>query len=470
MTAPSIWAKTQSIIEEKIGTTARQAWFDPIKPELKEPNQLILEMPDAFFKEWFYSHYLGLVKETIKNLAPGIEVNLIIAAADDGLQQEISLSDITSSSAATKTKIGAHAQAKDTATFPSNQESHAETRRTGPNNINPRYSFDNFVVGPSNRFANAAALAIVDAPAKAYNPLSIYGGVGLGKTHLMQAICLALYKKNPRVKICYTSSERFTTELINAILHHSTASFRAHYRTVDVLLVDDIQFLAGKESTQEEFFHTFNTLYDTHKQIIISSDRPAKEITNLQERLTSRFSWGLMTDIQPPDLETRVAILRKKLEREPIKVPDDVVFYIAERIKTNIRELEGALIRVVAYSLLEEKEVSLLLAQDVLKDMVKESKKIITVELIQGSVAEFFNISITELKNKKRNKNVVFPRQIAMHLIRELTNLSLPDIGEVFGGKDHTTVLYACNKIKKDIPKNKNLSDIINKLAAVIQT
>ena len=316
-------------------------------------------------------------------------------------------------------------------------------------NLNSRYTFENFVVGPSNRHAHAYSLAVAESPAKTYNPLFIYGGVGLGKTHLIQAICHQIKNKSPaNLKICYMASELFTNELIDAIQHRSTALFRQKYRNVDVLVIDDIHFIAGKESTQEEFFHTFNTLYDAHKQIIFSSDRPPKEIANLQDRLVSRFGWGLTTDIQPPDLETRVAILKKKIEREPVSVPDEVIFFIAQLIKTNIRELEGALIRTIAYSLLEEKPITLGLAQGVLKDLLKEPKKLITVDFIQRCVAEEFGISLPELKTKRRNKTIVLPRQVAMYLSRELTDFSLPEIGGFFGGKDHTTVLHSYNKIK----------------------
>jgi len=272
-----------------------------------------------------------------------------------------------------------------------------------PSSLNDRYTFDHFVVGPGNRFAHAAALAITEAPARNYNPLFLYGRVGLGKTHLMQAVAHAVLAREPGARIMYISGEKFTTQLISAIQTKSTPSFRSRFRTADILLVDDIHFIAGKESTQEEFFHTFNSLYDAHKQIIVSSDRPPKEIPGLEERLISRFAWGLVADLQPPDFETRVAILKKKMERETVVVPDDVVYFIASKIKSNIRELEGALIRVVAYSLLEEKPISLTLAKDVLKDMVRETKKTITIELVQKIVADFFNLSVGELKNKKRN-------------------------------------------------------------------
>jgi chromosomal replication initiator protein len=294
--------------------------------------------------------------------------------------------------------------------------------------------------------------------------------VGLGKTHLIQAICHHAYQKaQGSLKICYLPSERFTNELIDAIQRHSTAAFRQKYRNTDILVVDDVHFFAGKESTQEEFFHTFNTLYDAHKQIIFSSDRPPKEIANLQERLVSRFGWGLTTDIQPPDLETRVAILKKKVEREPVHVPDEVIFFIAQLIKTNIRELEGALVRTIANSLLEEKPITLEAAKEVLKDLFREPKRLIIVDFIQRCVAEEFGVSLADIKTRRRNKTIVLPRQVAMYLSRELTDLSLPEIGIYFGGKDHTTVLHSYNKIKEGIYKNPLLKDRMERLIKTIK-
>ncbi|MEA3560591.1 MAG: chromosomal replication initiator protein DnaA, partial [Candidatus Omnitrophota bacterium] len=330
--------------------------------------------------------------------------------------------------------------------------------------LNQKYSFDSFVVGSGNRFAHAASLAVAQSPARAYNPLFIYGSVGLGKTHLLQAIAGWTAKKEQGMRVCYISSERFTNQLITAIQNRTTLKFRQKYRTVDVLLIDDIHFIAGKESTQEEFFHTFNTLYDAHKQIVLSSDRPPKEIPGLEERLVSRFEWGLITDIQPPDLETRIAILKKKLERERVAVPDDVIFFIASKIKSNIRELEGALIRVVAYASLVGGKLNIELTQEVLKDSLNEEVKKITIELIQKKVAEYFDVRISDMRAKKRSRVVVYPRQIAMYLVRELTEHSLPEIGEFFGGRDHTTILYAYNKIKMDLKDNQKLTNLLDML------
>ena len=438
------WQQAQGHLKAQIGETAFETWILPLKPTQKNKDRLVLEAPDIFFKDWVEQRYKDAIQGAVELCCPG-----------QGIAVQIESASSTKEAPDTRHALPAQGQ----------------TRPGQLINLNPRYTFENFVVGASNRHAHAYSLAVAESPAKAYNPLFIYGRVGMGKTHLIQAICHQVLKNNgaAHLKICYISSERFTNELIDAIQHHSTSNFRQKFRGVDVLVIDDIHFIAGKESTQEEFFHTFNTLYDAHKQIVFSSDRPPKEIANLQERLVSRFGWGLTTDIQPPDLETRVAILKKKIEREPVAVPDEVIFFIAQLIKTNIRELEGALIRTMAYSLLEEKPITLELTKGVLKDLVKESRKLITVDFIQLCVAEEFGMSLQELKARRRNKNIVLPRQIAMYLSRELTELSLPEIGAFFGGKDHTTVLHSYNKIKEAILKNELLKNKIEKVIQVIQ-
>jgi chromosomal replication initiator protein len=438
-----IWEEAQNNLKAALGETTYATWITPLKPLAQDEHTIILQAPDKFFKDWVEKHYLNLIQDTLK--ARGLNNLLVSLVVNSALADAANIQPITDS--LPKPLVG-----------------------SGFINLNSRYTFENFVIGGGNRHAHAYSLAVANTPAKTYNPLFIYGGVGLGKTHLIQAICHQI-KNNagPNVKICYVSSERFTNELIDAIVHRSTAAFRQKYRNLDVLVIDDIHFIAGKESTQEEFFHTFNTLYDAHKQIVFSSDRPPKEITNLQERLVSRFGWGLATDIQPPDLETRVAILKKKIEREPVQVPDEVIFFIAQLIKTNIRELEGALIRTIAYSLLEEAPVTLDLAKEVLKDLLKEPAKLITIDFIQRCVVEEFGISVQDLKTKRRNKQVVFPRQVAMYLSRELTELSLPEIGELFGGKDHTTVLHSYKKIKEDLYSNPELKERVEKIIQVIK-
>ena len=329
--------------------------------------------------------------------------------------------------------------------------------------LNPKYTFQSFVIGNSNRFAHAASLAVAESPAKAYNPLFIYGGVGLGKTHLMHAIGHYILQENPKAKVVYVSSEKFTNELINAIKDDKNEEFRNKYRKVDVLLIDDIQFIAGKERTQEEFFHTFNALHEENKQIILSSDRPPKEIPTLEDRLRSRFEWGLIADIQPPDFETRMAILKKKADVEGLSVPNEVMVYIATKIKSNIRELEGALIRIIAYSSLTNRDVSVDLASEALKDIIsnKESAPV-TVKTIQESVANYYNLRIEDLKSQRRTRNIAYPRQIAMYLSRKLTDMSLPKIGEEFGGRDHTTVIHAYEKISENLKTDEGLQSMIN--------
>ena len=437
------WDRAKAYLQDKLGKSVFETWILPLQPKQRNENDLVLEAPDNFFRDWVEKHYKQAIQEAIsRSTKEELRINLETAA------------QAKPDSAATQTR----------------QPTARPKELKDSSVLNSRYTFDNFVVGSSNRHAHAYSLAVAESPAKAYNPLFIYGGVGLGKTHLLQAICHHIKNKLPgNVKICYMTSERFTNELIDAIQHRSTPAFRQKYRNMDLLVIDDIHFIAGKESTQEEFFHTFNTLYDAHKQIIISSDRPPKEIANLQDRLVSRFGWGLTTDIQPPDLETRVAILKKKIEREPVSVPDDVIFFIAQLIKTNVRELEGALIRTIAYSLLEEKPITLELTKEVLRDLLKEPRKLITVDFIQRCVAEEFGVTLQDIKMRRRNKNIVLPRQIAMYLSRELTELSLPEIGNFFGGKDHTTVLHSYNKIKEGFKRDEILKDRIERVIQVIQ-
>jgi len=438
------WNLAQEKIKERLGSTIFETWILPLKAVSCNQNHVILEAPDSFFRDWVIKNYSGLIEEIFPSLGLG------------RIRVEIGVASPANENAPLETPIK-----KQINSTSDNQYSL---------NLNNRYTFENFIIGPSNRHAHAYSLAVAGSLAKTYNPLFIYGGVGLGKTHLIQAIChQAKNKFGSSIKIAYLPSEQFTNELINAIQHHSTGSFRQKYRNTDVLVIDDVHFFGGKDSTQEEFFNTFNALYDAHKQIILSSDRPPKEIADLQDRLVSRFGWGLTTDIQPPDLETRVAILKKKIEREPVSVPDEVIFFIAQLIKTNIRELEGALVRTMAYSLMEERPITLDLTKEVLKDLLREPKKLITVDFIQRCVAENFGITLSELKTKKRNKNIVLPRQVAMYLSRELTDLSLPEIGQFFGGKDHTTVLHSYNKIKDGLKENPLLQEKIEGIVQVIK-
>lgn len=440
MTLLELWQKAQQPIREAIGETSYDTWFRNLTV-LERNNGIVIQAPDEFFKNWIVEHYFSTIEQSIKSLGVG-EADVCFEVNAELLKKPV------------QEKLNRLEQHFD---IPSKHV-----------HLNPRFSFEHFVVGPSNRFAFAAAQAVAESPAKSYNPLFIYGPVGLGKTHLMQAITQEISLKQPHLKICYLSSEQFTNELINAIRHRSAEAFRQKYRTIDVLLIDDIHFIAGKESTQEEFFHTFNVLHDHRKQIIICSDRPPKEIANLEERLVSRFAWGLITDIQPPDYETRVAILRKKLELESVNVPDDVVSFIATEIKTNIRELEGAMIRVVAYALLDDKPITLHVAKSVLKDMVKETVKTISVDMVQRQVASYFKIQVGDLKTKSRHKNIILPRQLAMYLSRKLTTHSLPEIGAAFGGKDHTTILHAFKKIDGIALSDQKVKKMIDDLCFVL--
>ncbi len=441
MGVPSLWPTIRKSLIERLGSETYDTWFSNIRISTPSSDTIRLETPDEFFKNWIIEHFREALEEAVHHAGGN---------------------DLSIEYAVTSPQFGPQHSSE---TPPRPKPSVPPTS----SNFNPRFTFENFVIGPSNRFAYAACMAVAESPARAYNPLFIYGPVGLGKTHLMQAIAFQIQKHHPNLHCVYISSERFTNELIEAIRHRATQQFRKKYRGIDVLLIDDIHFIAGKESTQEEFFHNFNTLHNNHKQIIISSDRPPKEIANLEERLRSRFTWGLITDIQPPDYETRVAILRKKSEQEPIRVPDSVIAFIAEQIKTNIRELEGALIRVVAYAILEDKAVTLDMAQHVLKDMVRQTEKIISIEMIQKSVGEFFHLRPADLKSRRRTRDILLPRQIAMFLCRQLTSLSLPEIGFAFGGKDHTTVLHACRKISGLTEKDPKTQAMVQELLTILK-
>jgi len=436
----SAWEQAKLRLKEQLGEPVFSTWILPLVGGSQNDSTITLEAPDAFFKDWVEKNYRQAIEEALAGYTK-TPVSLLLKTGV----------------ASQKPVEPALPQAKIAAP-------------PGISNLNSRYSFENFVVGTSNRHAHAYSLAVAESPAKTYNPLFIYGGVGLGKTHLIQAVCHHINIKSAgAAKICYLPAERFTNELIEAIQRGSTSSFRQKYRNLDVLVIDDVHFFGGKDSSQEEFFHTFNSLYDAHKQILLSSDRPPKEIADLQERLVNRFGWGLAVEIQPPDLETRVAILKKKVEREPVHVPDEVIFFIAQLIKTNIRDLEGALIKTIAHSLLEEKPISVELTKEVLKELIRAPKKLITVDFIQRCVAEEFGLTIQELKTKRRNKAVVVPRQVAMYLSRELTDLSLPEIGGSFGGKDHTTVLHSYNKIKGVLSKDESMKSRVEKVIHVIK-
>jgi chromosomal replication initiator protein len=450
-----IWNQTLNKIKDKLSNPSFKTWFSNTKPvDMKDDNIMLIEVPNDFIKDWIETRYNDLITEVIQNLTDtNLECRFYTEEElkEKNQEEEEIEEDETENDNEKETKE-------------KNKEYNINT------NLNPKYSFDSFVVGDGNRFAHAAALAVAEAPAKAYNPLFLYGDVGLGKTHLMQAIAHYILKHNPDNKVVYVSSETFTNELINAIKDDKTAAFRDKYRNIDILLVDDIQFLANKERTQEEFFHTFNSLHESNRQLIISSDRPPKEIPTLEERLRSRFEWGLITDIQKPDLETRIAILRKKADMENLKVPNEVIIYIANNIQSNIRELEGALIKVIAYSSLVDKEIDADLAEKALKDLIvqNEEPREVNIDLIKDVVVDYYNLKKEDMTSKKRPQKIAFPRQIAMYLSRELTELSLPHIGEEFGGRDHTTVIHAYNKIEEKINEDDEFSKVINKIKARI--
>ena len=450
----SLWQRARDFIKKDLDNEqAFNIWFGPVKLSSSGEDSVTLEVQNKLFKDMLLDRYAKVLQSGVSK-AFGKEMNIefvLKEAADDA-----------------KKTPGKEAPKPESKPFwPFAREKLAPGKEIG---LNTRYTFESFVVGPSNRFAHAASSAVCDSPAKAYNPLFIYGGTGLGKTHLMHAIGHRILQRSPKSKILYISSEEFTNQLIASIQNRTMNKFKEKHRSVDVLLIDDIHFIAGKESTQEEFFHTFNTLYDAHKQIVVSSDRTPKEIQSLEERLVTRFEWGLVTDIQPPDFETRMAILRKKSERDSIILPDDVYYFLAEKIKSNIRELEGALIRVVAYAKLVGSEISVDMVKDVLKDMIREGEKKITIDMIQKRVCEYFDIKASDMKAKKRRRGIAYPRQIAMYLARQLTDYSLPEIGEYFGGRDHTTVMHACDKIQKDLKVKSGLAELVDRLIESIRS
>lgn len=429
-----IWQDALKIMAGEISAVSFETWIEPAIPLRIEGDALVLQVENGFYKEMLEKRHLQLLRSAIRQAAKK-EYDILILTEEEqkngGVPKAVDLSE--------------KRQENDLA-----------------RNLNPKYIFDSFVVGNGNRMAHAASLAVAESPAQAYNPLFLYGNSGLGKTHLMHSIAHFILEKNPTAKVLYVTSETFTNELILSIQNNKNEEFRNKYRNIDVLLIDDIQFISKKEGTQEEFFHTFNTLHGSNKQIIISSDRPPKEIKTLEDRLRSRFEWGLIADIQPPDYETRIAILRKKAEVDKLTVPDEVLEYIAKNIASNIRELEGALTRIVAFATLTNEEISISLAENSLKDIFNNHAAVpITPELIQEKVANYFNIRVEDIQGSKKPKNIAFPRQISMYLCRKLLDISLPKIGENFGGRDHTTVIHAISKIEKQLETDAELQKTV---------
>jgi chromosomal replication initiator protein len=431
----TLWTRLLTALERRVPATALDNWVRPCRLGGIHGDQLRIITPSKFTRDWLVQHHVETLQTAAREVLGG-NPRVIFdvdreAPTPDALEPQAPI------------------------------EAAAPAPVTG---LSARYTFESFVVGNSNQFAQAACQAVADLPSKAYNPLFIYGGVGLGKTHLLHAVGHQIARAYPHLLTLYISSERFTNELINAIRYDRTAEFRTKYRNIDLLLIDDIQFISGKERTQEEFFHTFNDLYEARKQIVMSSDAAPKEIPDLEERLRSRFEWGLIADIQPPDFETRVAILKKKAEIERVRLPDDVAYLIASRIKANIREIEGSLTRMIAFCALSGRDMTVDLAQEVLADLWGEDERVITIDHIQRKVAEFFGIKLSDMRAQNRTKAIAFPRQIAMYLARQLTHSSLSEVGRAFGGKDHTTVLHGVEKIQQMLqedPKFKKTIDSI---------
>ncbi len=447
-------------VSKRINHQSFNTWFKPISFATRDDSTIYLKVPNEIFRDWITSNYFDILEESLQELnLEGYKLNFLIE------EQKASSAAVSAELPVRHSRtVSIHAQEM-------NSFGIARLIEIEPVELplNPKYTFDTFVVGSCNQFAHAASLAVVDMPSKTYNPLYIYGGVGLGKTHLMHAIGHAIKVINNNLRLTYISSEKFMNELINAIRYDKTITFREKYRNIDVLLMDDIQFLAGKERTQEEFFHTFNALYDAQKQIVISSDCPPREIPTLEERLHSRFEWGLIADIQPPDLETKVAILKRKAEIEKIDLPDNVALFIASKIKSNIRELEGSLVRLVAYASLKGLSIGIDLAQEVLKNIIDEETDGISIEFIQKTVAGHYGLKVSDLKSKNNSRSIAVPRQVAMYLCKALTKASLPEIGREFGGKHHTTVLHSINKISHLYDKDTIFHRLINSLISDIK-
>jgi len=416
----NLWEQILSKVESKVNRHSFETWFRPTRLLHEAGHTLAVQVPNTHFRDWLTKHYSGVIHESLDEL--------------DRRDLEV--------------VFQAGALAAEEPTGPAAEAPPQELEPAPRPTLIPRYTFDSFVVGASNQFAHAAARAVAEAPSRAYNPLFIYGGVGLGKTHLLHAIGHQILRYSSSCRLVYISAEKFMNDLINAIRFDRILEFRGKHRSIDVLLVDDIQFIAGKERTQEEFFHTFNALYEGQKQIVISSDSPPREIPTLEERLHSRFEWGLTADIQAPDLETKVAILRKKAEAEHVEIPDNVAIFIASKIKSNIRELEGSLIRLVAYSSLTGRPIDLPLVQEVLRDLLARDDRTVTLDMIQKFVADRYSLKLTDLKARNNSRSIALPRQIAMYLAKTLTTSSLPDIGKSFGGKHHSTVIHSIRKIE----------------------
>jgi chromosomal replication initiator protein len=463
MSETNLWDSVLSGVEKRVNHESFTTWFKPISFAGSDQNTIRLRVPDRVFEDWIVNNYSEVLEESLEEAdLAGLTIKFEVASKVEPQERRAS----KQSEAAASASNSRGDTPATSAAINSPEKNNSRYSDSDPTDlpVNLKYSFENFVVGSCNQFAHAASLAVADAPSKTYNPLYIYGGVGLGKTHLMCAIGHRVKEQNRHLRLCYITAEKFMNELINAIRYDQTMTFREKYRSIDVLLIDDIQFMAGKERTQEEFFHTFNALYEGQKQIVISSDCPPREIPTLEERLHSRFEWGLIADIQPPDLETKVAILRKKAENENLNLPDNVALFIANKIRSNIRELEGSLVRLTALSSLRGEPINISLAQDALKNLVEDQERAITIEGIQKVVAEYYGLRVADLKSKSNARNIALPRQVAMFLCKTLTKASLPEVGREFGGKHHTTVLHSINKITALYDQHGHFHRLINSL------
>ncbi len=449
------WLRILGALEKKISRNSYDTWLKPTRFSHANGNVLFVRVPTAEFRH-IGEKFGDLIQEAMDTLEPAYQDVKFITAEEDPTAPPVR----PDGGFAPVSASGAPSSAIRQQRF--DWDSAAQ--------LSPKYTFGAFVIGAGNQFAHAAAQAVAERPSKAYNPLFLYGGVGMGKTHLMQAIGHEVKRRQPQASICYISSEKFTNEMINSLRYDRMISFRDKFRNVDVLLIDDIQFLAQKERTQEEFFHTFNALHDSMKQIVIASDRPPKELAEFEDRLRSRFEWGLIADIQPPDLETKVAILQKKAESERVTLTTDLALYIASNVRTNVRELEGALIRLIAYCSLTGAEVNLNTAQQVLKNFIDSQARKITIDAIQKAVAEQFGLRVAEIKAKSNSRAIVFPRQIAMYMAKQMTEASLPEIGRQFGGKHHTTVMHSIGKIEDQRQSDKDLNRLLNKLTETLNS
>jgi len=448
--AGTIWDEALARIETKVASYSFHSWFGHTSLVRDDKTTLFVRVTDRAAVEWMHKHYTGVIAEALTDVGRGgTTVVFLPEGTEPGGPHDLDPPDPATVESPRPAS-------------PANEE--------GVGSLSPRYSFETFIVGASNQFAHAACLAVAEAPSRSYNPLFLYGGVGLGKTHLMHAIGHYILTHSPGLKLTYISAERFMNEVINAIRYDRILEFRERYRSVDILLVDDIQFIVGKERTQTEFFHTFNALHDSQKQIVLSSDQPPHQIRELEERLRSRFEWGLIADLQAPDLETKIAILKRKADAEGVYLPDDVALFIAGRIKSNIRELEGSLIRLLAFASLTGREISMALAQEALRDVLGREDRAVTIDMIQKFVAEYYQLKVGELRSRNNAKSIAMPRQVAMYLCKSLTNSSLPEIGKNFGGKHHSTVIHSIKKVEAMRQNDQAFNTLVHSLIESIRS